>query len=106
MDYVAAMCKLQRENPEEFARQQQAIREADAKRRANLVSIDHRGRVIENGAPKPYLPTNPDGSYIRSPLQEKVWGEQSREFARIRGEIVDRQWLSKSRRWIAQLRIG
>ena len=65
------------------------FREAEEKRRANLVSIDHRGRVIENGAAKPYLPTNPDGSYIRSPLQEKVWSEQSREFARLRGEIVD-----------------
>ncbi|MGA7640458.1 MAG: hypothetical protein WA274_03445 [Candidatus Acidiferrales bacterium] len=90
MDSLAADCTLQRENPAEYARQQQAIREADEKqRRANLVSIDHCGRVIENGAAKPYLPTNPDGSYIRSPLQKKVWGEQSREFARLRGEIVD-----------------
>ena len=90
MDSFAADCRLQRENPAEYERQQQTIREADEKRRrANLVSVDHRGRVIENGTAKPYLPTNPDGSYIRSPLQEKVWGEQSREFARLRGEIVD-----------------
>ena len=89
MDALAAECKLKRENPAEYERQQQAISEAEEKRRANLVSIDHRGRVIENGAAKPYLPTNPDGSYIRSPLQKKVWGEQSREFARLRGEIVD-----------------
>ena len=90
MDSLAADCRLQRENPAEYARQQQAIREADEKqRRANLVSIDHCGRVIENGAAKPYMPKNPDGSYIRSPLQKKVWSEQSREFARLRGEIVD-----------------
>ena len=89
MDSLAAECKLQRENPAEYERQQQAISEAEEKRRANLVSIDHRGRVIENGAVKPFVPTNPDGSYIRSPLQEKVWSEQSREFARLRGEVVD-----------------
>ena len=90
MEYVCAMYKLKREDPEEYERQQQAIREADEKRRrANLVPIDHRGRAIENGAVKPFVPTNPDGSYIRSPLQMKVWGEQSREFARLRGEIVD-----------------
>ena len=89
MDYVAAMCKLQRENPAEYARQQQARREAETRRRANLLSIDHLGRVIEPGNPKSTVPTNPDGSYIRSPLQKKVWGEQSREFARLRGEIVD-----------------
>ena len=89
MDSLAAKCKLQRENPAEYERQQQAIREAEEKRRANLVALTICGRVIENGAAKPYLPTNPDGSYIRSPLQKKVWGEQSREFARLRGEIVD-----------------
>ena len=50
MDSLAAECKLQRENPAEYERQQQAIREAEEKRRANLVTIDHRGRVIENGA--------------------------------------------------------
>jgi hypothetical protein len=89
MDYVCAMYKLQREDPAEYERQQLAIREAEEKRRANLVSFDHRGRVIQGCASKPFVPTNPDGSYIRSPLQKKVWGEQSREFARLRGEIVD-----------------
>ena len=74
----AMMYKLQREDPAEYERQQQAIRDANTERIANLVSIG-----------KPFVPTNPDGSYIRSPLQKKVWGEQSREFARLRGEIVD-----------------
>jgi hypothetical protein len=89
-DYVCQMHKLQRENPAEYERQQQVIREENEQRcRANLVPIDHRGRVIENGTVKPFVPTNPDGSYIASPLQKKAWGEQSREFARLRGEIVD-----------------
>lgn len=83
MDYVCAMYKLQRENPAEYERQQQAIREAEAKRLADFRSIDHRGNR------KSTVPTNPDGSYIASPLQKKTWGEQSREFARLRGEIVD-----------------
>jgi hypothetical protein len=90
MDYVCAMYKLKREDPAEYERQQQAIREEnEQRRRANLVPIDHRGRVIQSGASKPFVPTNPDGSYIASPLQKKAWGEQSREFARLRGEIVD-----------------
>lgn len=82
-DYVCQMYKLQRENPAEYERQQQAIREAEAKRLADFRSIDHRGNR------KSTVPTNPDGSYIASPLQKKAWGEQSREFARLRGEIVD-----------------
>jgi hypothetical protein len=82
-DYVCQMYKLQRENPAEYERQQQAIREAEAKRLADFRSIDHRGNR------KSTVPTNPDGSYIASPLQKKAWSEQSREFARLRGEIVD-----------------
>ena len=89
MDSLAADCKLQRENPAEYARQQQARREAETRRRANIVSIDHVGRVIEPGNPKSTVPTNPDGSYIASPLQKRAWAKQSREFARLRGEIVD-----------------
>ena len=82
-DYVCQMYKLQRENPAEYERQQQAIREAEAQRLADFRSIDYRGNRNST------VPTNEDGSYIRSPLQIKVWGEQSREFARLRGEIVD-----------------
>jgi hypothetical protein len=82
-DYVCAMYKLQRDNPAEYERQQQAICEAEAKRLADFRSIDHRGNR------KSTVPTHPDGSYIASPLQKKAWGEQSRAFARLRGEIVD-----------------
>ncbi len=70
-------------NPAEYERQQQAIREAEAQRLADFRSIDYRGNRNST------VPTNSDGSYIRSPLQKQVWGEQSREFARLRGEIVD-----------------
>jgi hypothetical protein len=89
-----AEARFQRERPEEWERQKKA-REDDAERRASLVSFDHRGRAFDRyGHPigpraKPYVATNDDGSFIASPLQEKVWGEQSREFARLRGEIVD-----------------
>jgi hypothetical protein len=89
MDYVCAMLKLQRENPAEYERQQQAIREAEAQRLADFVSINCLGQVIGRGNRKSTIPTNPDGSYIASPLQKKAWGEQSREFSRLRGEIVD-----------------
>lgn len=82
-EWLAAEAKLREENPAEYARQQQINREAEEKRIANL------GQVIEWGNRKSTVPTNPDGSYIWSPLQKKVWGEQSREFARRRGEIVD-----------------
>jgi hypothetical protein len=89
-EWLAAQAKLQKENPAEYARQQQAIREAEEKRRAeSLISRDHLGQVIELGKRKSTVPTNPDGSYIRSPLQTRVWGEQSRKFARLRGEVAD-----------------
>jgi hypothetical protein len=83
-DYVCQMLKLQREDPAEYERQQQVIREAEAQRLADFRSID-----CGRGNRKSTVPTNPDGSYIASPLQKKAWGEQSREFARLRGEIVD-----------------
>ncbi len=87
--------KFRGENPEEYARKLQADREAERTRLAGVVSIDHYGQAF-NGygqmigkRPRPSVPTNEDGSYITSPLQEKVWDEQSREFARLRGETVD-----------------
>jgi hypothetical protein len=89
-----AEIRFQRERPEEWERQKKAC-EDDAERRANLTSFDHLGRTLDRHGNvigtrgKPSLPTHEDGSYVASPLQEKVWGEQSREFARLRGEIVD-----------------
>jgi hypothetical protein len=89
-----AEARFQRERPEEWERHQKAMAD-DAERRANLTSVDHRGRVLDRYGHvigvygRPSLPTHEDGSYIASPLQEKIWGEQSREFARRRGEIVD-----------------
>ncbi len=87
--------KFRGENPEEYARKLQADREAERTRLAGVVSIDHYGQAF-NGygqmigkRARPSVPTNEDGSYIASPLQEKVWDEQSREFARLRGETVD-----------------
>jgi hypothetical protein len=82
-----------RERPEEWARHQKAMAD-DAERRANLTSTDHRGRTLDRygnplGPRRTSVPTNDDGSFIASPSQEKVWGEQSREFARLRGEVVD-----------------
>jgi hypothetical protein len=87
--------KFRRENPEEYARKLQADREAERRRLAGVISIDHRGHLF-NGYGQmigkragPSLPTHEDGSFIASPLQKIVWGEQSREFARLRGETVD-----------------
>jgi hypothetical protein len=87
--------KLRRENPEEYERQLQADREAERKRLEGVVSVDHLGRPLDSQGrvigprARSSVPTNDDGSFIASLLQEKVWGEQSREFARLRGEIVD-----------------
>lgn len=87
--------KFRRENPEEYVRKLQADREAERKRLAGVVSIDHFGHAFDGYGhrigprARPSLPTHDDGSFIASPLQEKVWGEQSREFARLRDEIVD-----------------
>ena len=89
-----AEARFQRERPEEWARHQKAMAD-DAERRANLTSFDHLGRTLDRHGNvigtrgRPSLPTHDDGSYIASILQEKVWGEQSREFARLRGETVD-----------------
>jgi hypothetical protein len=87
--------KFRRENPEEYERQLQAHYAAERKRLSGVVSIDHHGHTFDGDGhrigsrAKPSSPTNDDGSFIASPLQKKVWGEQSREFARLRGEIVD-----------------
>lgn len=86
--------KFRRENPEEYARKLEADREAERKRLAGVVSIDHYGQAFDGyghriGPRRTPVPTNEDGSYIASLLQEKVWDEQSKEFARRRGEIVD-----------------
>jgi hypothetical protein len=86
-----AETRFRQERPEEWERHQKAL-DDDAERRANLVSFDHRGRAFDRfGHPigPRARPTHDDGSFIASPLQEKVWGEQSREFARLRGETVD-----------------
>jgi hypothetical protein len=86
-----AEARFQRERPEEWARHQKTMAH-DAERRANLTSFDHRGRTLDlqgHVIGTRGRPTHDDGSFIASPLQEKVWGEQSREFARRRGEIVD-----------------
>jgi hypothetical protein len=90
-----ARTKFRRENPEEYARKLQADYAAERKRLAGVVSIDHFGHAFDGYGhrigprARSSVPTNPDGSYIRSPLQKKAWSEQSREFARLRGEIVD-----------------
>jgi hypothetical protein len=87
--------RFRRAHPEEFARKLQADREAERKRLEGVVSVDHHGQRFNGYGQKigkrarPSVPTNDDGSFIASPLQEKVWGEQSREFARLRGEVVD-----------------
>jgi hypothetical protein len=87
--------KFRQENPEEYARKLQADREAERKRLEGVVSVDHHGQQFNGYGQKigkrarPSSPTHDDGSFIASPLQEKVWGEQSREFARLRGEVVD-----------------
>jgi hypothetical protein len=86
--------RYQREHPEEWARHQKAMAD-DAERRANLTSTDHRGRTLDRHGSvirtrgRPFSPTHDDGSFVASPLQEEAWDEQSREFARLRGEIVD-----------------
>lgn len=59
--------------------------EEDDERRANLTSFDHLGRTLDRDGQV----VGKRGSFIASPLQEKVWDEQSREFARLRGENVD-----------------
>jgi hypothetical protein len=87
--------KFRRENPEEYERQLQARYAAERKRLSGVISIDHHGHTFDGyghrigSRAKPSSPTNDDGSLMASPLQKKVWGEQSREFARLRGEIVD-----------------
>jgi hypothetical protein len=89
-EWIAAEAKFQRENPAEYARQEQAIREAEEKRHADCsINRSHLGRLSQRGKRKSTVPTKSDGTYIRSPLQKKVWGEQSREFSRLRGEVVD-----------------
>jgi hypothetical protein len=87
--------KFRRENPEEYARQLKAKHEAQRTRLAGVISIDHHGHAFDGyghrigSRAKPSIPTNDDGSFIASPLQKKAWGEQSRKFARLRGETVD-----------------
>jgi hypothetical protein len=87
--------KFRREHPEDYARKLQADREAERKRLEGVVSVDHLGQLFNGYGQKigkrarASVPTNDNGSFVASPLQEKVWGEQSREFARLRGEPVD-----------------
>jgi hypothetical protein len=89
-----AEARFQQERPEEWERHQKAMAD-DAERRAKLTSTDHRGRThdchghVIGTRGRPSVPTNEDGSYIASPAQKKAWAEQSQEFARLRGEIVD-----------------
>lgn len=77
--------KLRRENPAEYARRVQAIHDAERKR---LADFDCFGHPIGPRA-KPSLQTHDDGSFIASPAQKKAWVEQSRKFARLRGEVMD-----------------
>ena len=87
--------KLRRENPEEYQRQLQAHYAAERKRLEGVVSVDHCGQQFNGYGQKigkrARPPTHDDGSFIASPLQEEAWDEQSREFARLRGENVDAQ---------------
>jgi hypothetical protein len=78
--------KFRRENPEEYARQLKANHEAQRTRLAGVISIDHHGRPLDGYGHRIGSGAKP---FVASPLQEKVWGEQSRKFARLRGETVD-----------------
>ena len=95
--------ELRREIPAEYARRVQAITKRNENASRILTALDFR-----LGRGQPSLQTHDDGSFIASPAQKKAWVEQSRKFARLRGEVMDGPAppIVKSSKPTARLRIG